>query len=85
MPKNGCTIGYIIDGKFVEISEVGRIDPREVSMKTWAVERLALDTTSDVIEDLRKIYDEKDAEMIYSMAILRVRHPSLKNSRMRRD
>ena len=37
------------------------------------------------MEDLRKVYDEKDAEMIYSMAILRVRHPGLKNSRMKRD
>ena len=85
MPKNGSTIGYIIDGKFVEISEASKIDPKEVSMNTWAVERLALDTTKDVIEDLRKVYNEKDAETMYSMAILRVRHPGLKNSRMKRD
>lgn len=85
MPKNGNTIGYIIDGRFVGISEAGKIDPKEVSMNTWAVERLALDTTPDIMEDLRKVYDEKDAETIYSMAILRVRHPGLKNSRMKRD
>lgn len=43
------------------------------------------DTTSDIMDDLRKVYDEKDADTIYSMAILRVRHPGLKNSRMKRD
>lgn len=84
-PKNGVIVGYIIDGEFVPKTEVGPIEPREVSMTTWAVERLALDNVADVLEDLRSVYNEHDAEMIMAMAILRVRHPELKNSRMKRD
>ncbi len=84
-PKNGAVIGYIIDGKFVEKPSSGPIEPEERSMTTWAVERLILDLTKDVIDDLRMVYDEKDSEMGYSMAILKVRNPDLKNSRMNRD
>lgn len=84
-PRNGRIVGYIIDGKFVKRTDNEDVGPEEVSMMTWAVERLALDLTSDVISDLRSVYSEQEAEMLYAMAILRVRHPDLRNSRMRRD
>ena len=84
-PINGGIIGYIIDGEYVARAEPGPIEPDEVDMQTWAVERLALDLSKDVIDDLRKVYDEKDSEMLYTMAILRVRNPKLKDCRMRRD
>lgn len=84
-PRNGGIVGYIIDGAYVSRSENAPIDPKEVCMKTWAVERLVLDLTPDIIEDLRKAYSEKEAEMLYAMAVLRVRRTDLRNSRMRRD
>lgn len=84
-PRNGGVVGYIIDGRFVGRSDIEPVGPDEVSMITWAVERLALDSSADIIEDLREVYSETDAEMLYAMAILRVRHPELRNSRMKRD
>lgn len=84
-PKNGAIIGFIIDGAYVEKPEPGPIEPDEIRMMTWAVERLVLDISKDVIEDLRKVYDEEDAEMLYCMAILRIRSPELRNSRAKRD
>ena len=84
-PKNGGVVGYIIDGQFVPKSPIDPVDPLEVDMMTWAVERLALDLTPDVMEDLRASFSEDECEMIYSMATLRVRNPDLVNSRMKRD
>ena len=78
-------MGYIIDGRFVDRAKPGPIEPDEIEMQTWAIERLCLDITQDVIDDLRKEYDERQSEMLYAMAILRVRNPSLKDSRMARD
>lgn len=85
MPVNGRVIGYIIDGTYVDRPPAGPILPREKDMQTWALERLALNLGGDVLEDLRQVYDERDAEMLMSMAVLRLRNPGLKDSRMRRD
>ena len=85
LPINGGIVGYIIDGEYVARAEPGPVEPDEVDMLTWAVERLALDLSRDVIEDLRKVYDEKDSEMIYIMAVLRGHHPKLKDCRMKRE
>ena len=85
LPINGGIVGYIIDGEYVARAEPGPVEPDEVDMQTWAIERLALDLSRDVMEDLRRVYDEKDSEIICTMAILRVRHPKLKDCRMKRD
>lgn len=84
-PKNGAIVGFIIDGEYVERPVPGPLEPEEIRMTSWTVERLILDTTKDVIEDLRKVYGEEDAETLYCVAILRVRSPDLRNSRIKRD
>ena len=84
-PKNGAIVGFIIDREYVERPVPGPLEPGEIRMTSWAVERLVLDTTKDVIEDLRKVYGEEDAETLYCVAILRVRSPDLRNSRIKRD
>lgn len=84
-PRNGCVIGYIIDRKYVPKPSSGPIEPEERSMTTWAVERLIIDLTPDVLEDLMSAYDLKNSQTLYSMAILKVRNPDLRNSRMKRD
>lgn len=85
MPVNGGIVGYIVDGRFVARAEPEPIEPDEIDMQTWAVERLALDVSRDVLDDLLEVYSTKEAEMLYAMAVLRVRHPSVKDSRIRRD
>ena len=84
-PKNGAIVGFIIDGEYVERPVPGPLEPEEIRMTSWAVERLVLNATKDVIEDLRKVYGEEDAETLYCIAILRVRSPELRNSRIKRD
>ncbi len=84
-PKNGAIVGYIIDGDYVERPVPGPLEPEEIRMASWAVERLVLNATKDIIEDLRKVYGEEDAETLYCIAILRVRSPELRNSRIKRD
>lgn len=84
-PKNGGVIGFIINGKYVPKAEGTLPSPKEVDMTTWAVEQLLLPIGEDILEDLRGCYLEKEAEMLLTMAILRIRHPELRNSRMKRD
>lgn len=84
-PVNGGVVGYIIDGRFVPRDEPHPIEPDEVDMRTWAFERVSVNITKDILDDLRAFYDEKDAEMIYTMALLRARSPGLRDSRMNRD
>lgn len=85
MPINGGVIGYIVDGQYVPRGEPRPIEPTEIDMQTWAVERILIDITPDLLEDLRKEYEEKDAERLYAMAILRVKNPGLVDCRMARD
>ncbi len=84
-PRNGGIVGFIINGEYIPKSEAGPLEPEEIRMTTWAVERLVMDVTKDIIEDLRKVYDEEDAETLYCMAILRIRSPEIRNTRMKRD
>ena len=84
-PKNGAIVGFIIDGRYVPKPEPEPLEPEEVRMTSWAVERLVLDISDDIVDDLRKVYGEEDAETLYCMAILRVRSPELRNSRIKRD
>ena len=84
-PRNGGVIGFIINGKYVPKAEGTLPSPKEVDLITWAVEQLLMPMGEDILDDLRKCYPEKEAEMLLTMAILRIRHPELRNSRMKRD
>ena len=81
----GSVIGEIVDGKYVAREASGPREPDEVDMQTWALETVVKDGTKDILDDLRKVFDEKTAETLYCMAILRVRRPGIKDSRMKGD
>ena len=81
----GSVIGEIVDGKYVERPVLGPKEPDEVDMQTWALETVVKGLTADILDDLRKVYDEKTAETLYSIAMLRVRRPGIKDSRLRCD
>lgn len=50
-PKNGAIIGFIIDGRYVPKPEPEPLEPEEVRMTSWAVERLVLDISDDIVDD----------------------------------
>lgn len=81
----GAVIGEIIDGKYVERMKEDSREPDEVGMQTWALETVVKNETVDILDDLRKVFDEKRAEALYCMAMLRTRRPGIKDSRMRGD
>lgn len=74
-PINGPTIGHIIDGVYVPLGEEDKPKPLSESgtdLKDWADVVLADRIFSDILEDLKLFYEEKEALRIYIMAILRV-------------
>lgn len=81
----GAVIGEIVDGSYVERVKDGPREPDEIDMQTWALETVVKDETADVLDDLRKVFDEKRAETLYCMAMLRTRRPGIKDSRMKGD
>lgn len=82
--RYGAVIGEIVDGKFVP-KPPASTDPDEIDMETWVFEEIVKSVTQDVLDDLRIVFPEKTAETLYTMAVLRVRRPSLKDSRMKAD
>lgn len=81
----GSVIGEIVDGKYVERRHDSPREPDEIDMQTWALETVVKNDTGDILDDLRKVFDEKTAETLYCMAMLRVRRPGIKDSRLKGD
>lgn len=82
-PVDGAVIGHIVNYRFVPV------DRRPVQRKlpptilTWANVVYCDQIFSDILDDLRQFYTEKDALTIYCMAILRVCWPELKDNRIK--
>jgi len=90
LPVNGPTIGHIVDYKFIPIpgesvydneqdTVIPRITHSDVDLKDWANIELCNKLFQPVLQDLYKFYNEKDAEIIYCIAILRVCFPGVKD------
>ena len=84
LPKNGPTIGHIIDGKYVPIeAPIPTVSMCEVDLKDWANISLCDRLFQDVLRDLKKVYNENDALKLYSIAILRVCNPGIKDCELK--
>ena len=80
LPKNGPTIGHIIDGKYVPIEvPIPTVSMCDVDLKDWANVTLCDRLSQDVLLDLKKVYNESDALKLYCIAILRVCNPGIKD------
>ena len=84
LPKNGPTIGHIIDGRYVPIeAPIPRVSMCDVDLKDWANVTLCDRLFQDVLLDLRKVYNENDALKLYCIAILRVCNPGIKDCELK--
>jgi hypothetical protein len=80
IPVNGYTIGHIIDGAFVPVSEP--VAQRTIELKDYADVVLIDSVSRSLLDELYAVYSTKDAMKIYSMALLRVCHPGVPCSRL---
>lgn len=79
-PVNGKTIGYIVDDRFVPISESSEYEGSRVL--SYGGCALAKSVSSDILADLLGVFPEKDAFAILSLSTLKVLHPSISQDRM---
>lgn len=75
VPVNGPVIGHIIDDKYVE----GRrsVTSREITLKDWGEYAFFEKAGSSVLEELKAVYDYKDAQRMYTIALLRLARPDI--------
>ena len=62
IPVNGSTVGHIINGKYIPISEnmPRRITFLPIDIKDWAVIILCDLLFNDILNELKTVYCEKD-------------------------
>jgi hypothetical protein len=81
LPVNGPTIGHIVNGQYVPIatSEPAGISQSAVDLKEWANVVFCDAKFVDIQEELLRIYNRHDMLQIYTIAILRVCVPGIKD------
>lgn len=75
IPINGKTIGHIIDGVYVEGRR--RLTQRTITLKDWGEYALFSKLGLSILEELKEVYDIKDAEKMYAIALLRIARPDI--------
>lgn len=81
-PVNGKTVGHIIDGMYVPVSEgkkPKRLTQRDITYKYYGKVAFADSMGKDLLNDLMKQYDEADAKKIYCCALLRASYGDIKD------
>lgn len=81
LPVTGPTIGHIVDGQYVALSDRAHSgdDSSSAELKDWANIVLCDRLFSDIIRELTTVYNHADAMKIYCIAILRVCHPGIED------
>ena len=81
VPVNGATIGHIINERYVPIekSTIDNVSYSTVDMKYWGSFQLAENVFAEILPELQEVYSVDDALKIYSIALLRVCHPGIKD------
>lgn len=84
-PKNGPTVGHIIDHAFVPIEkpEQAPISLSSIDLKRWGDVQLCFDLCSDLIMQLRNFYNSDDSDKLLAIAILRVCYPGITNCELK--
>ena len=84
LPKNGPTIGHIVDEKYVPKEKpMQTVSMCDVDLKDWANVAFCDNRFKDVLADLKMVYNEEDAKKLYCIAILRVCNPGIKDCELR--
>lgn len=81
-PVNGKVVGHIIDNTYIpneENKSPKRISLREISYKYYGKVAFADSVGKEILEQLKTVYDEKDAKQIYCIALLRTAFGDIKD------
>jgi len=81
LPVNGPTIGHIVNGLYVPIisTEPAGLSENAVDLKEWANVVLCDAKFVDIQDELLRVYNRHDMLKIYSIAVLRVCMPGIKD------
>lgn len=72
IPVKGPTVGHIRDGKYISTEEEPRDAMPKIDLKDWANVELCDKLFLPVLDELKIHYPERDANTLYTIAILRV-------------
>lgn len=75
IPINGKTVGHIIDGVYVEGRR--KLTDRTITLKDWGEYALFSKMGRSILDELKEVYDIKDAEKMYTIALLRIARPDI--------
>lgn len=77
-PVNGPTIGHIIDGRYIPLSN-SSVSTSPIDLKDWANIVLCDRVFKPILDELLEVYNYKDCFKFYCIAILRVCYPGIKD------
>lgn len=77
LPVDLGTIGEIIDGHYVEIRSQPR--RRTADVKDYGRVKLCRDCAGDMLQDLARVWDIKDAKRLYVLALLRAAYGDVRD------
>ncbi len=91
IPINGPTIGHIINGEYVpkedksklSVSRQTKETEHKVDLKDWANIILCDELFRDIQKELKSIYNNEDTLKIFSIALLRVCYPGIKDNELK--
>ena len=80
-PVNGPTVGHIVNGTYVPkpTKERCKVQHADVDIKDWGNIIECDQVAHSLLNDLRNVYNEIDAQTIYCICILRVCYPGIKD------
>lgn len=77
IPKDLGTVGKIINGKYVPLDKTKKILPSEINIKDFGEIALCNSVSSELLKDLKEIYDEKDSNTLLTIALLRAAYGNI--------
>jgi hypothetical protein len=71
LPINGAVIGHIVNFQYVPISTIPTVSKSPIDLLKWGAVQLCDNLAKDLLDELKKVYNDSDALKIYLIAILR--------------
>ena len=84
-PRNGRTIGHIIDGCFIPVVAKPQLAPDGPEWLSYGSCALVYSVSQDLFSDLLGIFSPNDAMRIMAMAMIKIVHPRVANSRLQQQ
>lgn len=81
VPVNGPVVGHIVDGRYVEkkTGDKKRISTREIHLLRYGSVAFAHSVGKNLLDSLKKTFNEKDAMNIYNLALIRAAFGNVKD------